>query len=387
MLAVNALSCDILMPAFSAIQEHFGASITAVQAVVPIYLLAMACGQIIFGPASDRFGRRPVLLVGIIFYIAGSLVALAAGSINGLYAGRALQGFGASCLIVLGRAILRDTHSGPDLARAMAMAMAVITIGPLCAPLLGVGLVAAGGWRAVFGGLTVLGLGLLAAILWRYRESNLSPDPEALRPTVLQRAFGQVLRNPQSSVFMVILTLLISTVILLVSSAPRIFKSEFGLEGFDFALLFAVAALGLAAGQVVNTRLISRLGVLATTRLAAGLLLGCVAVTALLVQTGLMTQAVFIGLLALFNMTFLVLVANSVSLILEPHREIAGTASAVLGCLTQLGGSLLALVILPFLDGQIASWSLVQLVLVAGATLGVFSYQPLRPSVAATRDA
>jgi MFS transporter, DHA1 family, multidrug resistance protein len=372
MLAVNALSCDILMPAFSAIQEHFGASITAVQAVVPIYLLAMACGQIIFGPASDRFGRRPVLLVGIIFYIAGSLVALAAGSINGLYAGRALQGFGASCLIVLGRAILRDTHSGPDLARAMAMAMAVITIGPLCAPLLGVGLVAAGGWRAVFGGLTVLGL---------------SPDPEALRPTVLQRAFGQVLRNPQSSVFTVILTLLISTVILLVSSAPRIFKSEFGLEGFDFALLFAVAALGLAAGQVVNTRLISRLGVLATTRLAAGLLLGCVAVTALLVQTGLMTQAVFIGLLALFNMTFLVLVANSVSLILEPHREIAGTASAVLGCLTQLGGSLLALVILPFLDGQIASWSLVQLVLVAGATLGVFSYQPLRPSVAATRDA
>ncbi len=375
MLALNAFSCDILLPSFFAIQQDLGVPIAAVQAVVPVFLLAMACGQIVFGPASDRYGRKPVLLVGIAIYIAGSLLALAAPSINTLYAARALQGFGASCIIVLARAILRDTHSGPELARAMALAMAILAIGPLCAPLLGVVTLALGGWRAAFAGLTALGFGLLTAVLLGYRETNLAPDPKALQSVMLQRAFNRVLTHPQSRHFMLVLALLNATIVLLVASSPRIFQSAFGVEGLGFASLFAFAALGIVVGQLGNNWIIARLGVLATSRLAAAMLFATVLLTALLARTSMMGPLVFTGLLFLFNLTFLSLVANCVSLILEPHREIAGVASAVLGCLTQLSSSLLVLAILPWLDGGIASWSLVQLAIVTLVTVGVVTYR------------
>lgn len=376
MLALNAFSCDVLLPAFFAMQAEFGGSIAAIQAVVPIYLMAAATGQIVFGPASDRFGRRPVLFVGLGFYLVGCLLAFAASTLPTLYAARGLQGFGASCIVVLGRAILRDTHSGPDLARTLALAMAIFSLGPVCAPLFGIGVMAFGSWRLAFVGLSAIGLGLLIATQLAYRETNRSPDPEALRPAVLLGAARRVVTHPQSRHFLAVMTGLQITIVVLLASAPRIFRSAFGIESTGFAMLFALAALGIPLGQLINNHLLARIGVVAVTRRAAVFLLASVVSMAVLARTPLMNPALFTLLLFLFNLAFLVVLANSVGLVLDPHRTIAGTASALLGFITQLGGSALALAILPWLDGTIGSWSVVHLAIVAVVVTGVLLFVP-----------
>lgn len=376
MLAMNAVSCDMLLPGFFAMQADFGVPMARVQAVVPIFLASAAIGQIVFGPASDRFGRKPVLLTGLVFYLAGSLLGYSAGSIEVLYGARVLQGVGAACAVVLARAILRDTHSGSELARAMALAMAIFAIGPLLAPLTGVGLIALGGWRATFAGLFAVGLALAIAALVFYRETNAAPDAKALSPARLVAAFAQVLMHPQSRHFLLVSILLQVTVVLLVVNAPLLYRNAFGVEGVNFALAFAVGALGIVIGQLGSNRIIARIGVLATLRGATALLLATVAVSWLTARSGYTSAALFTALLFVFNLSFLVVFTNGISLVLDPHRTIAGVASALLGCTTQLAGNLGALALMPYVEGELATWALAQLVLVAMITVLVMSYRP-----------
>lgn len=379
MLAMNAISCDILLPALFAIQGEFGASIERVQTLIPLFLLAAAVGQIIFGPASDRFGRRPVLMVGLAVYCAGSIIASLSTSLGMLQVARLIQGFGAACAVVLARAILRDTHSGPELARAMALAMAIFAIGPLFAPLIGALTITVADWRTLFRLVTLVGAALLVATAMIYRETNAHLDPRALAPSNLKAAFLQVVTHAQSRHFLIVAVMLQFVVVLFVANAPRLFRSGFGIEGLAFAALFAFAAVGIVIGQLLSNRMIARIGVVRTLRTAVTVLAAAVALIALFAVAGRMTAPVFTGLLFFYNAAFLVVFANAMSLVLEPHRSIAGFASALLGCLTQFIGNALALATLPLLDGTLAAWSLVQAGIVAGIVALAFAYRP-RPA-------
>src|SRR5690606_33563375 len=118
-------------------QIDLGAAIESVQSTIPTFLFLSASAQLLFGPLSDRFGRRWALVAGLSCYLAGSLVAIASATIGGVLWGRALQGFGAGCAQAVPRAMLRDLHQGPALARSMALAMAIFSFGPIFAPLAG----------------------------------------------------------------------------------------------------------------------------------------------------------------------------------------------------------------------------------------------------------
>ena len=177
-------------------QRELGTSIELVQAVVPIFLMAQAIGQMAFGPVSDRFGRRPVIVGGLGLYLAGTVIALLAQSIGAVHVGRAAQGFGSACGIAVGRAVLRDISHGPALAQAMALAMAIFALGPISAPLVGYGLVALGGWRAIFLGMALFASCLLAFALLRFKETNEKPDPDALRPGRLLHSLGRIATQP-----------------------------------------------------------------------------------------------------------------------------------------------------------------------------------------------
>jgi MFS transporter, DHA1 family, multidrug resistance protein len=382
MLALNAISCDILLPGFFTIQADLGTSIERVQATVPVFLMAAAAGQIMFGPASDRWGRRRVLVPGLLFYLAGSVVAIYAGSIEILLLARFLQGFGASCAVVLARAILRDTHGGADLARAMALAMAIFAIGPLLAPITGVGLMAIGGWRATFVGQFTVGLALLVGTLVLYRETNAQPNSNALNLASLREAAGRVLRHPQSRHFMLVCILLQTAVIIFIVNMPRLFKSTFGIESTGFALLFAFGAIGIMIGQLISNRAIGRIGVLATLRAATTILAITVLAMWLAARIGAPSVAVFTGLLFVFNMSFLVVFTNCVSLVLDPHRDIAGMASALFGSMTQLVGNTAALLIVPWIDGRMSTWTSVHLALISTMLALVLSFQPTPHPVA-----
>jgi MFS transporter, DHA1 family, multidrug resistance protein len=373
MLALNAISCDILMPAFVELERAFGASRTAVQAIMPIFLMAAAGGQIVFGPLSDRFGRKPILRIGIAIYLVGTLLAMIAPSLLALYAARALQGFGASCMIVLARAILRDRFDGDGLGRAMSFAMAIFVIGPMLAPLFGVFSLQAGGWQGPF--IALMGVGIALTLMqFRIPETNLALDPRALEPRRLATAAARLFTNPQSRYFLVVLTVCQMVVIVFVTNAPHMFRSAFGIEGLPFALWFAVAALGIVAGQLVNARLIARFGLLEVSKLTAVLVMSVS--LAMVVFASRLGVGGFIALLFAFNATFLVLLGQGVTWVLDPHRDIAGTASAILGAVTQFIGAAAALVVLPYFNGTIAGWAPWHALVMGCVALWVYVYRP-----------
>jgi MFS transporter, DHA1 family, multidrug resistance protein len=376
LLALNAFSCDITLPAFWSMERSLGAPIEQVQAVIPVFLFCSAIGQLVFGPASDAYGRKPVILAGVALYIAGALIAAAADTLTVALYGRALQGFGSACGAVIARALLRDVHSGPELARTMAFASSVIALGPIIAPLVGYGLVVVGEWRGVFVGMALYGAGLGAMVLARLQETNAAPDRSAIAPDRLAVAIGRVFANRQSRYFVLLSGINSFAILSYVTNAPRLYKSAFGIEGLAFTALFAATGAGIVAGQFVNARLISGLGVMAATRSAALVLSSMAIAIALLSQLGLISLFLFAGLMLVYNASFLVVMSNAVSLVIDPHREIAGVASSTIGFVSQLVSSLLVFLTLPLFRGRLLPWSLGMVVVTVIVAVAVMAYRP-----------
>lgn len=382
LLSVSAFSCDVTLPAFWDMQAEFGVPIDWVQAIVPVFLIFQGIGQLVFGPVSDRFGRRPVILAGLVVYLVGAGIAGFAQSIGAMHAGRIAQGFGSACGIAVGRAVLRDVSHGPALAQSMALAMAIFALGPISAPLVGYSLVALGGWRGVFIGMAIFATLLLVWGALFFKETNTALDPAALRSARLRDSLNKIVSHPQSRYFLIVAATTQYGIISFVANGPRFFKSAFGIDGLEFALLFAATGLGIVLGQIANSRLITRLGVLATTRIAAFILLAVTSLVVLLSLSGALSGVVFTALMFTFNTSFLVVIANSASLVIDPHREIAGFASSAYGFFTQVTASIAAVVTMPLFAGALLPWSLVMLGL-TGVVLGlVLRYRPAIPAYA-----
>lgn len=376
LLASNAFSTDVLLPAVFSMEHALGTPIETVQIAMPLFIFASAFGQLIYGSASDRFGRKPVLLAGLVIYTVSALVAALAPSIEVVLVARAFQGLGSAAGIVIGRAILRDTHSGPELARTMALAMAMISFGPVLAPLAGTGLVALGGWRLSFAAMVVFGVVMAAIGFMKLEESNRALRADALDWAQLKFAAGRVLGHPQSRFFLVLAAALSFTIISYIAHAPRFFKAAFGIEGLGFALTFGLMGLGIIAGQLVNSRAIGRFGVLPTTRVALVLFAAICGLLALLSATATLSPVMFGVLMFLFNCAFLSLMANAASLTLDPHPDIAGLASSLFGFVTQLVPGALTLSTLALIGGEIARWAVTAALIAAVLLVALLRYRP-----------
>ena len=376
LLALNAFSCDITLPAFWSMERGLGVPIQQVQAVIPVFLFCSAIGQLVFGPLSDAYGRKPVILVGVTLYVAGALIAAAASSLDVVLYGRGLQGFGSACGAVIARALLRDVHSGPELARTMAFATSMISLGPIVAPLVGFGLLEIGDWRGVFVGMAIYGGALATMVVIGLPETNASPDRRAIHPSRLGPAIASVFTNRQSRYFVLLSGINSFAILSYVTNAPRLYKSAFGVEGFAFTAFFAATGIGIIVGQYLNARLIARLGVLPVTRLAAMIMAATAVAIAALTAAGAMTLAAFALLMLVFNSVFLVVMSNSVSLIIDPHRQIAGVASSTVGFVSQLTASILVVLTLPVFQGSLLPWALGLVVVTGFVAAAIVAYRP-----------
>lgn len=376
LLAMNAFSCDITLPAFWSMERALGVPIERVQLVIPVFLFCSAFGQLVFGPISDRYGRKPVILFGVALYSIGSLAGLAASSLEIVLVGRGLQGLGSACGVVVARAVLRDVYSGPRLAQMMALAMSLISFGPVVAPLLGFGLERLAGWRGVFAGMTAYGGALLAAGLVALKETNTERSAGALAPNQLLRSLGRIFAHPQSRMFILLSGVASFLILSFVTNSPRLYKSEFGLEGRDFVLLFALNGFAIIVGQLVNSRAIPRIGVLATTRSAAAVLVATAALIALLTGAKLAGAAVFAVLMFIFCTAFPIVMSNLAALVIDPHRDIAGLASSVFGFFSQMTASLLVFLTLPVFAGAVTPWAIGMTVASGAVLTALLTYRP-----------
>jgi MFS transporter, DHA1 family, multidrug resistance protein len=377
LLTSNAFSTDVLLPSIYALERAFGAPIEQVQIAMPLFIFASAFGQLVYGPASDRFGRKPVLLAGLALYTTAGLMALLAPSMEIILVARALQGFGSAAGIVVGRAILRDMHAGAALAQTMALAMTMIALGPMLAPLAGTGLLALGGWRGAFAAMAVFGASMAAVAVFRLEETNHTLRSDALDGGAWIIATRRVLGHPQSRFFLCFAALLAFTIMSFIAHSPRFFKQAFGWEGVTFAAAFAGMGAGIILGQFVNARAIGRYGVLATTRVALAVQASACVAIAVLYAAGALTGIGFALLMFVFNCGFLSVMANAASLTLDPHPDIAGLASSLYGFITQLVPGSLALATLGLIGGDIGRWGICAALITCGLLVAMLRYRPV----------
>jgi DHA1 family bicyclomycin/chloramphenicol resistance-like MFS transporter len=153
--AVGPFAIDMYLPALPAVAAELGASAQATQFTLTAFFVAFGVSQLVYGPMSDQFGRKPPLYVGLAIFLVGTLGCALAPTIGAMIAARLVQGIGAATVMVIPRAIIRDLHAGPQATRLMAMVMLVISVSPMLAPLAGSGLMAVGSWRLIFGVLAL----------------------------------------------------------------------------------------------------------------------------------------------------------------------------------------------------------------------------------------
>jgi MFS transporter, DHA1 family, multidrug resistance protein len=345
LMATNALAIDAMLPALPAIGDALGiAEENRRQLIITAYLLGFGGAQLLYGPLSDRFGRKPVLTASLIAYGAFAVVAGLAASFPLLLAARALQGVAAAGTRVLVVSIVRDRFQGALMARVMSIAFIVFMLVPILAPAFGQAVLLTSSWRYIF---ILLGMYGTAVLLWailRLPETLEPAKRRALSIAKIREAVGITLTNRLSIGNTVALTLVVGGLFAFINSIQQITFDVFGRADI-MPLIFACIAGPMALASYLNSRLVERLGS-RRIMLAAMRLFAAIAALHLLVSLVFGENlVVFIVLQALTMACFGLISANLSAVAMQPLGHIAGTASSVQGLITTIGGALIGLTV------------------------------------------
>jgi DHA1 family bicyclomycin/chloramphenicol resistance-like MFS transporter len=377
-MALNALAIDVMLPALPVLGAELGlADSNGSQAVIVAYLLGFGLSQIFYGPLSDRFGRRPVLLVGLVVFAAAGVLSVLTHSFGTLLGARLIQGVGAGATRVVAVSLVRDTYSGAQMGRVMSLAMAVFMIVPIIAPSMGQAILLVAPWRWVFGALVAAGAGLLLWTLLRLEETLPVECQRSIAPRAILGAVRTIITTRLSAGYMLAMALVMGTHMGFITSAPQIFLDVFD-AGTSFTLLFALIALALSVAAVLNARIVHRFGM---RRLALVALVALVAVNMVhlgLAATGRLGLPLFVALQAGSMFLFGFVASNLNTLAMEPLGHVAGTASSMIGSFTTSLGAALGFGIGQFFDGSVVP--LVSAYVVLGLLALGTTYLTERPS-------
>jgi DHA1 family bicyclomycin/chloramphenicol resistance-like MFS transporter len=353
MMAVNALAIDGMLPALPAIGKALNiATDNERQWVVTAYMLGFGASQLAYGTLADRFGRKPVLLIGLSLYVLFSLMAAAANSFEMLLAARVLQGVGSAGSRVLAVSIVRDCYSGRRMARVMSLSFIVFLAVPVFAPTFGQTIMLFLPWRFIFVGFAVFALSVIA---WVYVKLPETLHPEDRTPISFggtMRSFRIILTNRISIGYTVAMTVLLGGLFGFINSAQQVFFDAFHAQKL-FTTLFAMIGLSIAAAALTNARLVERFG---TRVLSHGALVAyviCATTHAVVAFSGGESLAVFAPFLAFQFFCFGLVVSNFGAIAMDPLGHMAGTASSVQGFLTTIGGALCGFWIGQHFDGTV----------------------------------
>jgi len=249
------------------------------------FMIGFSVGMLLYGPLSDAYGRRPVLLGGVILYVIASLACALAFSIGELVAVRFIQALGAGAASVLARAIVRDTHPPHQAAKVLSLLAIVTSCGPLLAPLIGGQLLLLGSWRFVFAVLTTYGLVCCVAIVYRVRETW---PPEKRAKSALRSSFKvyrHMLLDPVAWGHTLCGGMAFAGMFAYITATPFVYINYFRVAPQHYGFLFGLNILGIMGGNFLNTRLVHKIGTLrmisgaATIGMLASLAVGLVCLT------------------------------------------------------------------------------------------------------------
>ncbi len=342
--ATGPLGIDMYLPSIPDMAASFGTSAGAIQLSLMTFFLGLMLGQLAYGPLSDKFGRKPLIYIGLGIFSLGSVGCAMADTVVQLNWLRFLQGLGGSIGMVIAFAIIKDAFSGAAMGKLMSMVLAVLGLCPVLAPLAGNALQSLESWRVIFWALAAWGVlvAVVAAVLLPETRS-----PEARAGFTLGRTahtYVQILSDKRFLPFALALCIAQAGFFAYIAGSSTVFIRHYQLSPLQFSLLFALNAAGLVVAAIVNPRLHARMGVLKTYRrvsfayfavLAALLLTMLAGITALPVLcAGLFITVALLGLL----------MPTGSQLALMQQGRHAGTAAALLGAMQFGAGALITAV-------------------------------------------
>ena len=334
--ALDAMAIDMYLPAFPSVAQEFGVSAGRVQQTLSVFLVGLAVGQAIYGPLLDRFGRRRPLLIGLLIFVAGSVLAATAVNLEWLLLARFLQALGAAAGLVAPRAIVADVYTMAESSRVFSVLMQVMMIAPIVAPVIGGFLLGHGGWRMIFWTLAFIGaLGTLWA--WRSIAETLATTTRTrLSAASVAGAYWRQCSNRPFLAYALAGGFILGSLFAYISASPFVLIQHFGMTPVHFSYFFASNAIGLVLAGQLGIWLLRRLS--ERQILLAGISAHALAGAALFVAASLGGASLWLygGLLALsiwvLGLTFGCLTA----LTMAQAGDQAGVASALMGTLQYL---------------------------------------------------
>jgi DHA1 family bicyclomycin/chloramphenicol resistance-like MFS transporter len=331
LVAIGSFSVSIYTPSMPALAADFSTTQDRVKLTLSLFLVGFALGQLVYGPLSDRFGRRSSLLGGLVLYVFGSLACAGAWSIDIMIWARFVQALGACAGPVLGRAVVRDVHGREGTARVLAWIGAATTLSPAIGPTLGGSVHVWLGWRANFLLLAVLGAVLLAACWRRLGETNAQRNPAATSLVPMLATYATLLRERRYLGYLLTGTGIFAGLYAWIAAAPFLFVQRLGFVPNHYGALTIVTTACYVLGSLAAARFTGRYGI---DRM---ILVGCIVsviggVAMALLATGPdLTAMALIAPMMVFSFGMGLTLPNALAGGLLPFPRIAGAASALLG--------------------------------------------------------
>jgi DHA1 family bicyclomycin/chloramphenicol resistance-like MFS transporter len=337
LLGLQPITTDLYLPALPALTEGFGASMSQAQLTLTALLLSFGVSQLVWGPLSDRFGRRPVLLWGMAAFVAASIGSAFAPSMELLIIWRTVQGAAMGAGVMCARAVVRDLYLPLEGARAMSKGLTGLgVIACISAPLGGL-LSDLFSWRATLLAVAVFGAAALAMIALRFEETVPPSNRRVLHPATLARSWGQILRHPTFLAFSALSAASYGGLFTFLATSSFVFIKVMGLSKTHYGLLMFSMSLSYIAGTFMCRRLLVKVGVRRAVALAAVLTLTGGTLMAVLALAG--SQSAWYGPWAIMGPFYLFMLGHGVhqpcgqSGAIGPFPQTAGTASALNGFL------------------------------------------------------
>ena len=330
-LGFQPITTDLYLATLPTLAKYFGVSARAIDSTMQTYLIVYAIAQLITGPLSDRFGRRPILLSGITIHVLASFGAIFAPNLSGMNAARAFQAIGVCCTVVCCRAIIRDSLEPKEGAMTLSKAMTWMGLIALLSPLIGGLLQMVWGWQAAFAFIAAFGSFCLVLALRGYRETNRFMTPSATHWRTLFTNYFEIIKHKRFLLFTLIAAGTYSGLIVFLAKSPSVLIQHFALSPVQFGLSIACCTVGFITGTLVGRRVFAAFGTYRTLLLGAVISISASGAMFALVQGGFDMIVIYVGFQVLFMIAHGMLQPIAQAMAISDFPEKAGAAAALMG--------------------------------------------------------
>ncbi|GEN69004.1 MULTISPECIES: multidrug effflux MFS transporter [Chryseobacterium] len=349
---LESLSIDLYLPAFPSMAQIFNTDIGHIQISISVFFAGFAFGQLLWGPLSDKKGRKPMLYCGLLLFIVGATAIFFTSDIYVLWAMRFLQAFGGSAGIVIGRAIIIDLYDKQKSVTIFSQQSQISGIAPIVAPLLGSVFLKFWGWNSSFAFLVIMGIITLFMVYRYVPETNakISLPDQIENEKGLKDQLKMIITNKDFINSTMIGSIAFASLIIYISNAPFLFMEIHGFSSGVFSFIFAFNSLALITAAYITPKLIKRISN-AKLLLIATLVLLCVCALHILIAAGNLSVGLEIAMLYLSLLAIGILFPITSAHALSPFKEGRGTAAALLGFM-QLMVTFLMSALIGFLEAD-----------------------------------